>query len=151
MSTWADALTEGFIPPLLDQLIKCDPLTIAHTRATCKAWRKQCSCHLTHLELTPLPIAEFKRLAEMFPNVRSLTISRGRASVRGCWTQTEHIQALATFAALSTVSLPDMPQLRPEELGYLAKLEKLRSLSLPSVHRNYIQQDLLLELPRLTS
>lgn len=151
MSTWADALTQGFIPPLLDQLIKCDSLTIAHIRATCTAWRKQCSCHLNHLELTPLPVAEMEMLAHMFPNIQSITISRGRPSVRGCWFQTEHVKALATFAALSTVNLPSMTQLRPEELDQLANMDNLQSLSLPSARLDYIKQEALLNLPGLTS
>lgn len=97
MSNWTDVLTEGLIPPLLDQLTECDALFIAHLRATCQAWRKHCSRHLTHLELTPLPVNEFENLAQLFPNVHSITISRGRANVRGCWIQTEHIKLWPLF------------------------------------------------------
>ena len=148
MPIWAEAL----IPPLLNRILSdCDARTVAHFRATCRAWRGDCSRHLTKLELTPLPLDEFRRLADVFPNIQSLTISRGRADVRGCWIQTEHIQALTSFHALSTISLESLNHLRWEELRQLQHLDKLWSLSLPSVKLDGKQQKLLLNSPRLTS
>ena len=147
MSSWAEALT-----PLLDQLLPgCDARTVAHLRATCSAWRRDCSYHLTKIEMTPLPVNEVRKLAEVFPNIQSLTISRGRADVRGCWIQTEHIQALTSFHALSTVILESITHLRSEELQQLRRMDKLRTLSLPSAKLEAAQQQLLLNFPQLTS
>ena len=116
MSSWA----EGVTPPLLDQLLSgCDARTVAHLRATCSAWRRDCSRHLTNLEMTPLPVDEVRKLAEVFPNIQCLTISRGRADVRGCWIQTELTQALNSFHALSSVTLESITHLRSEELHHL--------------------------------
>ena len=148
MSSWAEGLTPLFLHQLLPV---CDARAVAHLRATCSAWRRDCSRHLTNLEMTPLPLDEFRKLADIFPNIRSLTISRGRADVRGCWIQTDHIQALTSFHALSAVTLESITYLRSEELCQLQRMDKLRSLSLPSARLKAEQQQLLLNSPRLTS
>lgn len=147
-SSWS----QGFPAPFLDQILPaCTPRGIAHFRTVCKTWRIQCSSHLTHLELPPVPVEEFRSLAATYPNIRSMSISRGRADVSTCWMQTEQIQALTSFTSLESLHIQSVSLLRPQDIRLLESLSALHSLSLPNVDLDWGQINALANSRHITA
>ena len=158
LSCFAPAMThyrswsDGLPPDLVTDITQiCDQRSLAHFRAASRTWRQLCSIQLTQMELTPLPLDEFRALAGSFPNVRSMCICRGRAEIATCWVQTEHFLALLDWTALSTLRLESIRFLRPQEVQQLMRLEHLHSLSLPAAQLEPQQLSELLACSQLTS
>lgn len=151
MLSWSDGLPDVVAQQVLRHVVGVAN-SLASFRATCKTWKRQMPAHVDQLDITPLPQEELQVLSTAFPNVTRLSITRGRAEIRGLWIQTEHIAALIKFSVLESLVLDSMTVLRREELQLLLhQLASLRSLSLPNVQSFPKDCASLITSPKLTS
>ena len=109
------------------------------------------SSHLTHLELPPLPVEEFRSIAATYPNIRSLSIKRGRAGGPIYWVLREQLQVLTSFKSLESLDIQNVSFLQSLDIQQLERLPALRSLSIPHVHLDQEQINALATCRHITA